>query len=217
MIQVAVSGACGRMGTLIIQNVLSDENMELVACFDVKNVGDDCHGIKISDPARMEDVLKNSKADVLIDFTLADPSFENIKKAALAKVNLVVGTTGFSKEQHAKMDKIISKNVAAVISPNFSVGVNVFWNLIKEGEKYLKDYDVEIVEVHHRHKKDAPSGTALRAAEAFDRDIVMHSLRCGDIVGDHTVLFAKDGERLEITHRAHSRQAFASGAILAAK
>ena len=231
MIQVAVSGACGRMGSLIIQNVLSEDDMEFVAAFDVVNQGTEIEGVKISDPENMVKVLKDLKPDVLIDFTLADSSFENVKKAAESGVNLVVGTTGFSDEQRDIMAKAIEDNVAAVISPNFSIGVNVLWEMIKEASSYLEGYDIEILEAHHRHKKDAPSGTAIHAAKLLGNKFVhgrsgicprgdeigIHSIRGGDIVADITVLFAGDGERFEIAHQAHSRQAFASGAILAAK
>jgi len=231
MLKVAVSGVCGRMGGLIIQNVLSDDHMEFVAAFDMVNIGTEVEGVNISDPQNMVNVLKNVKPDVLIDFTLADSSFENVKKAAASGVNIVVGTTGFSDEQMDEMLRAIEGNVAAVISPNFSIGVNVLWKMIKETSSYLEGYDIEIIEAHHRHKKDAPSGTAIYAAKLLGDKFVhgrdgicprgdeigIHSVRGGDIVADITVLFAGDGERFEISHQAHSRQAFASGAILAAK
>ncbi len=234
MIKVAVTGACGRMGSLITKNVLQEEDMELVAAFDVRIVGTDIGGVKVSDVKDIDEVLTKKNPDVLVDFTIASGAVENAMSAAEHGVNLIIGTTGFTPGQQVQMERGIDKKVAAVISPNFSVGVNVFWKMIGEVAKHLKNYDVEIVEVHHRHKKDAPSGTATRAAKIISDalggkrtiygreglcprgdEIGVHAVRGGDIVGDHLVLFAGDGERMEIIHRAHSRQAFASGAIRA--
>jgi 4-hydroxy-tetrahydrodipicolinate reductase len=165
---------------------------------------------------------------------------ETIKTASECGVNLVVGTTGFSDEQLNWINKVIEENkIKAVIAPNMAVGVNVFFKVLKDLAPILSDFDVEIIEAHHKHKQDAPSGTAIRAyeiiAQQLGRDtcevgvygregqvgertpdeIGMHAVRGGDIVGDHTVLFAGDGERLEIIHRAGSRQAFVNGVIKA--
>lgn len=239
MIKVAVTGALGRMGTLVIQEVAKSEDMRLVAGLDVIGAGrhlmDD---VAVSDTTELKDVLALTRPDVLIDFTAATASVQNVLTAADMGVNLVVGTTGFSQGQHAQMRKAIEGRVAAVISPNFSVGVNIFWRLIAEAAKALKDYDIEVIEAHHNQKKDAPSGTALAAVDvlknALDagdvevvygregiklrgKEIGVHAVRAGDIVGDHTVLFAGPGERLEIKHQAHSRTAFASGAVRAAR
>ncbi|MDD2777598.1 MAG: 4-hydroxy-tetrahydrodipicolinate reductase [Methanocellales archaeon] len=234
MIKVAVTGACGRMGSLITKNVLEEDGMELVAAFDVRDVGSDVGGVKVSDAKDVDEVLTKKNPDVLVDFTTASGAVENVISAAEHGVNLVIGTTGFTPRQQAQMERAIDERVAAVISPNFSVGVNVFWKIIGEAAKHLENYDVEIVETHHRHKKDAPSGTATRAAKIIsdalggkktiygregvcprEDEIGVHAVRGGDIVGDHLVLFAGDGERMEIIHRAHSRQAFASGVLRA--
>ncbi|MDY6959323.1 MAG: 4-hydroxy-tetrahydrodipicolinate reductase [Halobacteriota archaeon] len=230
--RVAVTGACGRMGGWITQNVLSNDDMELVAVFDVVNIGSKIDNATVSDPKEMRSELKETKSEVMIDFTFADISVQNIKAAVECDTNIVVGSTGFSEDQKKEIAEVIGKNITAVISPNFSIGVNVFWKLIGEAQEYLKDYDVEIVEIHHKHKKDAPSGTAVYAAELLgdkfvhgrsgicprnEGEIGVHSVRGGDVVGDHTVLFAGEGERLEIIHRAHSRQSFASGAMKAAR
>ncbi len=234
MIKVAVTGACGRMGSLITKNVLQGGDVELVAAFDVKNVGTDLGGVKVSDVKDIDDVLTKKKPDVLVDFTIASGAIENAISAAEHGVNLIVGTTGFTPEQQVQMERSIDKKVAAVISPNFSVGVNVFWKMVGEVAKRLRNYDVEIVETHHRHKKDAPSGTATRAAKIISDalggkktiygregfcprgdEIGVHAIRGGDVIGEHLVLFAGDGERMEIIHRAHSRQAFASGVMRA--
>jgi len=207
------------MGSLIAQNVLLEDDMTLVAAFDVKDVGRSIGDVQISDVKRIHEVLSETKPDVLVDFTVPSGAVENAKAATEHGVNLVIGTTGLAPEQYEEMCSAIDKKISAVISPNFAVGVNVFWRLIGDAAKYLGDADVEIVEAHHKHKKDAPSGTAKKAAEimrsALGREVSVHSIRSGDIVGDHLVLFAGDGERLEIKHQAHSRQAFASGVIKA--
>ena len=244
MIRVAVTGVAGRMGKLIVKNVVEDNEMQLVQAFDIVEIGKDAGeiagvgkvGVKIEDAKNLESKLD---ADVLIDFTNADAAVKNIKIAANKKVKLVVGTTGFNEEQK-KLIEEYCKKVPAVITPNFSIGVNVFWKLLEFVTPYLANYDIEIVEAHHRFKKDAPSGTALKAAETiksklnelgYDRKFVfcreglsergdeigIFAVRGGDIVGEHTVYFIGFGERVEITHRATSRQAFASGAIKAAK
>lgn len=238
MIKVAVTGALGRMGTLVIQEVTKAEDMRLVAGLDVIGAGRHLQGdVAVSDAAELRDVLTLTKPDVLIDFTAANASVQNVLTAAEMGVNLVVGTTGISPEQHASMKKAIDGRVSAVISPNFSVGVNVFWRLISVAAEALKDYDIEVIEAHHNQKKDAPSGTALAVVDVLKKalgddvevvhgregikprgkEIGVHAVRAGDIVGDHTVLFAGPGERLEIRHQAHSRAAFASGAVRAAR
>ncbi|WP_440953837.1 4-hydroxy-tetrahydrodipicolinate reductase [Methanosarcina sp. Mfa9] len=245
MINAAVLGACGRMGSLIIENITSSPGMQLVAAFDVGNVGKDAGemarvgtlGIEVSDVKDMETVLKKTEADVLIDFTIAGATVVNAPNAARCGVNLIIGTTGLTPEQRAVVDGAIQENgVRAVIAPNFSVGVNVFFKIIKEAAKYLADYDIEIIEAHHNQKKDAPSGTALRAADVIsealggkeyvygregiaprDKEIGIHAVRGGDITGDHTVLFVGNSERIEINHMAHSRQIFAKGAVRAAE
>jgi 4-hydroxy-tetrahydrodipicolinate reductase len=237
MMKVAVSGALGRMGALVIQELASSDDMKLVAGLDVIEAGrrllDD---VAVSDARGMRDVLAQTRPDVLIDFTTAASSVENVCTAADMGVDLVVGTTGISDDQRARMKEAINGRVAAVISPNFSLGVNVFWKLLAVASQALKDYDIEVIEAHHNQKKDAPSGTALVAVEVLknalgDVDVVygrqgirlrgkeigVHAIRAGDIAGDHTVLFAGPGERLEIRHQAHSRAAFARGAVRAAR
>jgi 4-hydroxy-tetrahydrodipicolinate reductase len=236
MTRIAVAGALGRMGTLIIQEAAKVEGMQLVAGLDAVGAGRELPGgLLVRNASDIEAVLKESRPDVLIDFTIAKAAVENASTAAKMGVDLVVGTTGLSAEQHSQMRKAIEGNVAAVISPNFSLGVNVFWKLVAEAALALEDYDIEVIEAHHNQKKDAPSGTALATVEAIaaalgekeivygrqglmprKKEIGVHAVRAGDIVGDHTVLFAGPGERLEIKHQAHSRAAFASGAVRAA-
>lgn len=245
MIRAAVSGAYGRMGKMLIDNIVNSNDFELSAAFDIFNIGNDAGessgvgmvNVPISDPENMGEVLAETNTDVLIDFTAPNATVQNVTAASECGVNLVIGTTGFTEEQRSSIEQFIVKNnVAAVIAPNYSVGVNVFFKMIKEMSRYLSDYDIEILEAHHNNKKDAPSGTALKAADVICEtlgskkyvygrqghaprgdEIGIHAIRGGDIVGEHTVLFAGEGERMELKHQAGSRQAFAGGAIKAAQ
>jgi 4-hydroxy-tetrahydrodipicolinate reductase len=236
MTQIAIAGALGRMGTLVIQEAAKVKDMRLVAGLDAIGAGATLPGgIIVRDASELESVLRESKPDVLIDFTIAKAAVNNVRTAAGLGIDLVVGTTGFSSEQHSQMKEAIDGHVAAVITPNFALGVNVFWKLVADAAAALRDYDIEIIEAHHNQKKDAPSGTALATVQAIktalgEREVVygregvmprgkeigVHAVRGGDIVGDHTVLLAGAGERLEIKHQAHSRTAFAGGAVRAA-
>jgi len=245
-VRAALVGACGRMGQLIVKRILATDGIELSAAFDLVNIGKDIGevvgagklDIPVSDSKDLEKVLKESKTDVLIDFTIAPATAANAPVAAAAGVNLIIGTTGLSAEQKTSIvDAVIKNNVAAVISTNYSIGVGVFFKLIKNAADYLgNDYDVEIIEAHHNQKKDAPSGTAMTAYEILskelggkekvcgregvcprEKEIGIHSIRGGDIVGDHTVMFIGNSERIEIRHQAHSREIFVGGAVMAAK
>jgi 4-hydroxy-tetrahydrodipicolinate reductase len=252
MIKIAVTGANGRMGTKIIKNILKQDDMELVAALgsphtplEGKDVGEVIGvgniGVHINGAQKLAEVLKEKRPDVLVDFTRAHIATHNIKISAECGVNVVVGTTGLSDEQLAEIRETVEKNrIKAVISPNMAIGVNVFFKVIANLAKILNDYDMEIIEAHHKHKADAPSGTALKAYEIMaqelgrDKDdtfvpgrqgmvvrtpgeIGIHAVRGGDIIGDHTVLFAGEGERIEIIHRAHSRQSFVTGAMKAVR
>jgi len=237
MVRVAITGINGRMGTMVSELVLAQPDMELVAGFDLQG-GRQVGPIRVSDVKDIDGVLKAVRPDVLIDFTSASAVVGNVKAAAANGVNLVVGTTGFDDAQRAEMEGAIKAGgVAAIISPNFSIGVQVFLKLLAQAARDLEGCDIEIIEAHHNKKKDAPSGTALKAAEAISsalsekprlvygregvaprgKEIGIHAVRGGDIVGDHTVLFACEGERIEIKHQAHSRSAFAAGAVKAAR
>ncbi len=245
MINAAVLGACGRMGSLIVETIICFPDIRLAAAFDISNFGKDVGefarvgnlGIQISDVRDLEAVLKKNHVDVLIDFTAAMATAVNAPIAARCGVNLIIGTTGLTPEQRAVIDKFIKENqVRAIISPNYSIGVNVFFKIIREAATYLADYDIEIIETHHNQKKDSPSGTALRAADVISeavggkeyiygregiaprgKEIGIHAVRAGDITGDHTILFAGNSERIEIRHIAHSPQIFAKGAVRAAE
>jgi 4-hydroxy-tetrahydrodipicolinate reductase len=222
------------MGQTLGRMVNESKDLELVGGINLRPSS--FFGVDIVEAKDADALLKKTKADVMIDFTVASAAVENVKLAARNNVALVVGTTGISAEQRAEMEKAIHSHVPAVISTNFSVGVNIFWQLVRESAKLLKDNDIEVIEAHHRHKKDAPSGTAKTILEILDEEagprqkmygregmterkneIGVHVIRGGDIVGDHTVMFSKNFETIELTHRAYDRSVFASGALLAAR
>jgi len=235
MIDVVVTGAAGRMGTQIIQLVRAERDMRLAGA--VERPGIAVPGLEVQD-----DLARAiSDADVVVDFTSHEASARHAEICAERGVALVIGSTGFTAETRARV-AAAARRIPVVLSPNMSVGVNVLFELVRQAAKVLGDaYDVEIVELHHGKKKDAPSGTAVRlaevAAEALGRDpakdfaleragmigerpprqIGVQTLRGGDVVGEHTVLFCGQGERLELTHRATSREQFARGAVRAAR
>jgi 4-hydroxy-tetrahydrodipicolinate reductase len=234
MIKVVVCGASGRMGQTIGRMVNESSDLELVGGINLKPGS--FFGAEIVETKNAESFLKTTQADVLIDFTIATAAVENVKMAARNNVALIVGTTGFTPEQRAVMEKAIHNNVPAVVSSNFSVGVNIFWQLVRESGKLLKDYDIEVFEAHHRNKKDAPSGTAKTILQIIEEEvgprkkqygregmterkneIGVHVVRGGDIVGDHKVMFSKNFETIELSHRAYDRSVFASGALRAAR
>lgn len=248
MIRVIVSGCLGKMGSRVVAKMKGREDMELVAGVEAPGcifLGQDAGealglgwmGGKVT--TNLSQVIE--LCDVLVDFTNPDVTLEHLKIAGQHKKRAVVGTTGFSEDQKREA-WMLSTNMPMVVAPNLSVGVNLLFRLVEEAVKALgKDYDIEILETHHRAKQDAPSGTAKRLAEILclargwkledavtsgrsglsdgrkKEEIAVFSLRAGDVVGEHTVLFAGDGERLELTHRAHNRDTFARGAIEAIK
>ena len=248
MTKVIVSGAAGRMGQRIIHMVQVHPDLTLVGAFErpgSPEIGKDAGAISglgdigVAITEGIDSVI--DKAEVLIDFTFHEATVEFARSAAKHGVAMVIGTTGLTNEELATITSLAREHFPCVQSPNMAVGVNVLFKLVEKAASVLgNDYDVEIVEAHHRMKKDAPSGTALKlgqiAAAALHRDwdkvgvmerhgiigartdeeIGIQSIRGGDIVGEHTVYFAGTGERLEITHRATSRDNFAHGAALAA-
>jgi 4-hydroxy-tetrahydrodipicolinate reductase len=176
------------------------------------------------------------RCTVLVDVTNAAAAERNVPVAIKAGANVVVGTTGLSPVLLERMGAMVrAQGTSALVTPNFSIGVNVFWKACQTLARALPEYEVEIIEVHHDKKKDAPSGTAVKAAQliaaengvdrfvhgrngmvgARGREIGIHAVRAGDVVGEHTVIFAGNRERIELTHRAHSRMAFAEGCIVA--
>lgn len=239
------------MGRTILREIAKQRDMKLVAAIDAPRtpfVGQDAGGlagltklgVAVVSTKKSTEVLKRAKPDVLVDFTNANAAVQNVETAASLRIPIVVGTTGFSREQLDRMRNAVKKaKIPAVVAPNMSAGVNVLFKLAEDAARLLgKGYDVEIVEAHHVHKADSPSGTALRIAEIIAKEfgwskenircgraagkrprakgeIYIHSLRAGDIAGEHTVTFAAPGERVEIAHRAHGRETFAAGAMRA--
>lgn len=244
--KICMAGACGRMGRRILE-IACSEGIEIGGAFDVPSmagmelvIGSEtgrARIVPVSGDARSE----IAKSDVLIDFTVADACVGNARAAADLGKAIVIGTTGLSEAQKSELKSLAAK-VAIVQAPNMSVGVNLLFKLTSIVAKILgRDYNVEIVELHHNQKKDSPSGTAVRlaecAAEALELDyakdvrhgreglvgarpsheIGVHAVRGGDVVGEHTVSFIGQGERVELTHKAHNRDNFARGALLAAR
>jgi 4-hydroxy-tetrahydrodipicolinate reductase len=246
-VKVAIAGAGGRMGRALLDEVLRASDLRLAAALEQTGhaaVGRDA-GLLAGAPcgvAIADDVAGALPGcDVLIDFTRAEAAAANLAACRKQGVRMVIGTTGFSEAQKREIADA-ARDIAIVMSPNFSVGVNVAFRLLETAAAALGEgYDVEIMEAHHRHKVDAPSGTALRmgevVAKALGRDldkaavygregvtgerksetIGFATVRGGDLVGDHTVMFIGAGERLEISHRASSRANFAAGALRAAR
>ena len=248
MIRVAVTGAAGRMGKTLVQAIADSDDLLLGAAFerpDHESVGTDAGELagvgSLGVPLSADPAACVADFDVVIDFTAPAVSLALAKVCRAHGKALVIGTTGFSDTELAEMHEA-AREVPLFISPNMSVGVNLVFKLIEIAARALGDsVDVEIIEAHHRHKVDAPSGTAVHMGEvlsdALGRDletdaiygrqgitgvrerktIGFSTIRGGDIVGEHTVMFAGDGERIEITHRAQSRMNFAQGALRAVR
>lgn len=247
MLNVVIAGASGRMGRALLEAVMQAPDMRVAGALEQPQspflgrdagelVGAPC-GVVIS-----EDVERTlASAHVLIDFTRPEGTLTHLAACEVLKVNMVIGTTGLSDSERARLADG-ARGIGVVFAPNMSVGVNLIFKLLDTAARVLADgYDVEIIEAHHRHKVDAPSGTALRMGEvvasALRRNLAecavygregvtgernpatigFATVRGGDIVGDHTVLFAGIGERVEITHKASSRATFAQGALRAAR
>ncbi len=247
-VRIAVTGAAGRMGKTLIEAISTARGAVLSAAIerpDSSLVGTDAGelaGIGRNGVAISGDMLAViDQFDVLIDFTAPAATLANIAACAAHGKKIIIGTTGFSTEQKTQL-LMDAKKTGAVMAANYSVGVNLCFTLLDMAARVLgDDVDIEVYEAHHRHKVDAPSGTALRmgevVAQALGRDldkvavygregqtgartretIGFATVRAGDIVGDHTVMFAADGERVEITHKASSRMSFAGGAVRAAQ
>jgi 4-hydroxy-tetrahydrodipicolinate reductase len=234
MIKVVICGASGRMGQTLGRMVHDSPDMELVGGINLKPSS--FFGAEIVEAKDADALLKRTKADVVIDFTIASAVVGNVQVAARNNCALIVGTTGISPAQRAEMEKAILGHVPAVITTNFSIGVAIFQQLVRESARLLKDYDIELIEAHHRNKADAPSGTAKTLLQIIEEEagsreklygregmtkrqneIGVHVIRGGDIVGDHKVMYSKNFETIELSHRAYDRSVFASGAILAAK
>lgn len=245
--RVAVAGASGRMGRMLIEAISASDDCVLTGALDIASspmIGSDAtafsgHASGVPITADIRAGLQN--ADALIDFTRPEGTLAHLRICAELGVKAVVGTTGFTEEQKAEI-ATLSERTAIMLAPNMSVGVNVTLKLLEMAAKAMATgYDIEIIEAHHRHKVDAPSGTALKmgevVAKAIGRDlkdcavyaregvtgerdpssIGFATIRGGDIVGDHTVLFAGTGERIEITHKSSSRTTYAQGSLRAVR
>jgi 4-hydroxy-tetrahydrodipicolinate reductase len=247
MYKIAITGAAGRMGRVLIQAVTGTDGFEVSVALD--RPGSSMLGVDAGELAgvgklgvAITDNLKaaTSDFDVLIDFTRPEVTLANLAVCRAAGKRIVIGTTGFDDAEKNQITDA-GKDIGVIFAPNMSVGVNLTLKLLDIAARVMgDDVDVEIIEAHHRHKVDAPSGTALRmgevVADALGRDlkecavygregisgerdrktIGFETIRAGDIVGEHTVMFADIGERVEITHKASSRMTFASGAVRAA-
>jgi 4-hydroxy-tetrahydrodipicolinate reductase len=246
-LRIAIAGASGRMGRMLIEAVNNAPDATLAGALDVPGspaLGADASaflgvnsGVAIT--ADLHTGLKD--AQYLIDFTRPEGTMAHLQVCRELGVKMIIGTTGFTDEQKAEINAA-ARDIAIMMSPNMAVGVNVVFKLLAQAAKALKEgYDIEIIEAHHRHKVDAPSGTALKmgevVAEAVGRDlkecavygregvtgerdpstIGFATIRGGDVVGDHTVLFAGIGERIEITHKSSSRATYAQGSLRAAR
>jgi len=248
-VRAVVTGVGGRMGGTVVRLIRGERGMEVVGGTEAKgspavgaDIGELAHlprlGISVQD--NLDRVLAESKAEVVIDFTAAEASASHARVCAQRGVAIVIGSTGFTPALKSTVEDC-AKKIPVVMTPNMSVGVNVMFKTAVQLAQILGDgYDVEILEAHHRMKKDAPSGTALRVAEDIaaatgrgssnfrfarqgqvgerpTKEIGLQTLRGGDVVGEHTVFFFGEGERLELTHRATSRDQFGRGAIRAAR
>ena len=247
MLNLAVTGAAGRMGRNLIQAAYENSNCQLGAAIEHESspfIGHDAG--EMAGVGTLNKVLVSQLGEVandfgtLIDFTRPDVTLQNLATCVANGKNIVIGTTGFTDEEKLQIKKA-SESIGVVFAPNMSVGVNLCFKLLDMAARVLgDDVDIEVIEAHHRHKVDAPSGTALRMGEVVadalgrnlddcavygregvtgERDrktIGFETIRAGDIVGDHTVMFAGIGERVEITHKASSRMTFANGAVRAA-
>lgn len=246
-LKVVIAGCSGRMGLALLSSVFADDGLELHGALDSatnESLGQDAGALLgkqtgISITSDVNEAIKG--ADVLVDFTRPEATMTYLDACQQQKVKLVIGTTGFTDAEKVKISEAANQ-VGVVFAPNMSAGVTLLINLVEQAASILKDdFDIEVVEMHHKHKVDAPSGTALRLGEAAaagigedlndvavyaregvtgareDGKIGFATLRGGDVVGDHTVVFAGTGERVELTHKASSRATFALGALRASK
>ena len=238
-VKVAIAGALGRMGNNLISSAISNTNVELIGVFDVKDI--DTNFIsKYQIPENIITTREESfkAADIVIDFTSPKALFNFTEAAVSNNTGLVIGTTGLD-ESHFNLLKQSSNSTKIFYAPNMSYGVNTFFEIARKASKHLKDFDIEITETHHRHKKDAPSGTAIKLGEEIvdelglsksnfnfnrqsqdnqrkENEIGFSSIRGGNIPGEHTVIFHGDNESIELTHKAYNRKIFSDGAVEAA-
>ncbi len=214
MIKISLAGF-GKMNKEVYAVISSDSSVRVVSI--VEPNPQKIEGVEtFNEPQKAFEL-----ADVIIDFSTKEACVENMIKASEMDKNIIIGTTGMNYNDVKKIRDAIAKNkTSGVIAGNFSVGVNIFIETAKQLHEKLPGYEMEMIEVHHNQKKDAPSGTALRTLAALGKtkeEVPVHCLRMGDVIGDHSVIFAGNSERIELTHRATSRKCFAQGALMAAK
>ncbi len=230
-VKLAIAGCCGRMGTRIASLAVADGAFALVGALESPGhaMAGKPFGAHVGRAELAVRVLSDAReafapAEVIVDFTTPAATREHVQAAHALKKGMVIGTTGLTEAQLDEL-RAASKTIPVVFSPNMSLGVNVLYEVARTALARLgSGFDVEIVEAHHRQKKDSPSGTAKRLAQLLAaargvpaESLPVHAVRAGDIVGDHTVILAGPSERLELTHRAHSRDVFAQGALAAAR
>lgn len=244
LVNIAISGACGRMGQAIAKLILEDKELKLFSAIEAPrnpNIGKDYGEVLGVGKINVEVLPKmQTKVDVLIDFSTPPATMVHLTECAAKETAMVIGTTGLSEGQVDEVKKATRK-IACLIASNMSLGMNILFKRVPELAKILgDDYDIEIVETHHRNKKDAPSGTAKTLAENIAKaqnkslsanavygrygdklrkrgEIGIHAVRAGDNIGEHRIIFSTVGETIEILHKATSREIFASGALRAAK
>ena len=245
--KVAIAGAAGRMGRTLVEAVLRSGDLALGAALEAPGhpqLGGDAGeplGMRCGVKLTADVSAAAAAADCLVDFTAPQATLEHVAACVAARKSAVIGTTGFAAADKSRI-AAAARTIPVAMAPNFAIGVNVAFKLAEVAARILGDaYDVEIVEAHHRHKVDAPSGTALRLGEAVAaalgrdlkavarhgregitgergaKEIAFHAIRGGDIVGEHTVIFAGEGERIEVTVRSGSRMTYAQGALRAAR
>jgi 4-hydroxy-tetrahydrodipicolinate reductase len=246
MTKVIIVGACGKMSSAVVSSLANEKDIKIIG--GIESAGHPLIGQPIGKgfiQANLPSIIKD--ADVIVEFAIPEITSDNLKIAAQAKIPYIIGTTGYKDIAYIKN---YAKKIPILMSANFSIGINLMFQLTKTATKTLKDFDIEIVEAHHKMKRDAPSGTAKKLAEIIKevrskrqdqleinnekntptsnlmrnatvgrfltgQEIKIHSIRAGDIVGEHNVMFIGNGERIELIHRATSRNAFASGVIKA--
>jgi 4-hydroxy-tetrahydrodipicolinate reductase len=242
MIKVVITGALGKMGSSVVRILRQESDMQLIAGIEATghpSIGEEIDRALAPDGVPILDTLEEviDETDCIVDFTNPEAALVHLKVASSGKTPSVVGTTGFSDEEIGRIEAHAAES-PCVLAPNMSLGVNLIFRLAEEITLALEDYDCEIVEAHHRQKRDAPSGTARRLAEIIanvkggqvseiarygrrgdspraQSEVGVHSIRGGDIVGEHTVLWAGGAEKIELSHTVHSRDAFARGTVAA--
>jgi 4-hydroxy-tetrahydrodipicolinate reductase len=254
MIKLLILGPTGAMGKLISELALQDDDIDIVAACGIDHIDDtleslvavkDPKNIKILDVNNLEKIIKQTKPDVAVDFTVASATEKNCLLCVKNGVRCVIGTTALSEQFLKNFESLVKiYHAPSIISPNMATGINILFKMASILTQYLQGWDIEIIEAHHHRKLDVPSGTALKIGQIVsaslnsefekiarfgrvrglnkrkiggENEIGLHSIRAGDIIGDHILLFAGTGERIELKHQAHSRTCFAEGAIKAIK